>query len=120
MKNYALRIVVCAGLLSAAAVLPIHRPNYLVRAAEGQPAAAMSVTIDNFTFTPKEITISKGTTVTWINRDDVPHTVVSTDKKFKSKALDTDEQFSFTFSDGGTYGYFCSVHPVMTGRVIVR
>ncbi len=64
--------------------------------------------------------VPKGTTVTWINHDDVPHTVVSTDKKFKSRALDTDDKFSFTFSDSGAYGYFCSVHPVMTGRVIVK
>ena len=89
------------------------------RAAEDQPPA-ISITIDNFSFTPKEITVSKGTTVTWINHDDVPHTVVSTDKKFKSKALDTDDKFSFTFSDRGAYGYFCSVHPMMTGTVIVK
>jgi plastocyanin len=96
-----------------------ERANYFARAAEDQPAA-ISITIDNFSFTPKEITVSKGTTVTWINHDDVPHTVVSTDKKFKSRALDTDDKYSFTFSDSGAYGYFCSVHPVMTGKVIVK
>jgi plastocyanin len=96
-----------------------ERANYFARAAEDQPAA-ISITIDNFSFTPKQITVSKGTTVTWINHDDVPHTVVSSDKKFKSRALDTDEKYSFTFSDSGAYGYFCSVHPVMTGKVIVK
>ena len=86
----------------------------------GEQPAATSVTIDNFSFTPKEVTVSKGATVTWINHDDVPHTVVSAEKKFKSKALDTDDRFSFTFTDAGTYGYFCSVHPIMTGKVIVK
>lgn len=119
MKSYLLKICACAALLAIGAVSATVRSNYFARAAEDQPAA-ISVTIDNFSFTPKEITVSKGTTVTWINNDDVPHTVVSTDKKFRSKALDTDEKFSFTFSDSGTYAYFCSVHPVMTGKVIVR
>ncbi len=119
MKSYMLRIAVCAALLAIGAVSATVRSNYFVRAAEDQPAA-ISITIDNFSFTPKEITVSKGTTVTWINHDDVPHTVVSADKKFKSRALDTDDKFSFTFSDSGAYGYFCSVHPVMTGRVIVK
>lgn len=118
MKSYVLKISACAVLLAMGAVAATQRANYFARAAEDQ--AAINVTIDNFSFTPKEITVPKGTTVTWINHDDVPHTVVSTDKKFKSRALDTDEKFSFTFSDTGTYGYFCSVHPVMTGKVIVR
>ena len=119
MKSYGLRIAVCAAVLAVAAASATYRADYFARAAEDQPAA-VSIKIDNFSFTPKEITVPKGTTVTWINQDDVPHTVVSTDKKFKSRALDTDEKFSFTFSDSGTYGYFCSVHPVMTGRVIVK
>lgn len=119
MKSYTLRIAACAALLAMGAVYATGRANYFARAAENQPAA-ISITIDNFSFTPKEITVSKGTTVTWINRDDVPHTVVSTERKFKSRALDTDEKFSFTFSDTGAYGYFCSVHPVMTGKVIVK
>ena len=119
MKSYMLRIGALAALLAIGGVSAKVRSNYFARAAENQPAA-ISITIDNFSFTPKEITVSKGTTVTWINHDDVPHTVVSSDKKFKSRALDTDEKYSFTFSDSGTYGYFCSVHPVMTGKVIVK
>ena len=78
------------------------------------------VSIDNFMFTPMELTIAPGTQVTWVNKDDVPHTVVSVDHKFKSKALDTDEKFSFTFTDPGTYEYFCSVHPKMTGHIVVK
>lgn len=79
-----------------------------------------SVKIDNFSFTPQTLTVHAGTKVTWVNKDDVPHTVASTDKKFKSGVLDTDEQFSYTFSAPGTYSYFCSVHPHMTGRIIVQ
>ncbi len=83
-------------------------------------AAPNLVKIDNFSFTPQTLTVHPGTTVTWVNKDDVPHTVTSTDKKFKSRALDTDEQFSFTFSAAGTNNYFCSVHPHMTGKIIVQ
>jgi plastocyanin len=119
MKSYVLRIGALAALLAIGALSATVHANYFARAAEDQPAA-ISVTIDNFSFTPKEITVSRGTTVTWINHDDVPHTVVSPDKKFKSRALDTDDKFPFTFSDSGTYGYFCSVHPVMIGKVIVK
>jgi plastocyanin len=88
--------------------------------ANAQQAAAAEVKIDNFSFGPATITVAVGTTVTWINRDDIPHTVVSDDKVFKSKALDTDDKFSFTFTKAGTYGYFCSLHPKMTGKVIVQ
>ena len=79
------------------------------------------VKIDNFTFAPVELTVPAGTTVQWVNRDDIPHTVVSDDKTtFKSKALDTDDNFSYTFSRSGTYSYFCSIHPKMTGKVVVQ
>ena len=78
------------------------------------------ITIDNFTFGPKEAKVAVGTTVTWINRDDIPHTVVSTDKVFKSKVLDTDDKFSYTFDKPGAYPYFCSIHPKMTGKVVVE
>jgi len=87
-----------------------------------QKASTMEVKIDNFSFGPVTLTVPVGTTVTWTNRDDIPHTVVSTDdpKTFKSKVLDTDEKFSFTFGKAGTYPYFCSIHPKMTGKVIVQ
>ncbi|HTI39143.1 MAG TPA: cupredoxin family copper-binding protein [Vicinamibacterales bacterium] len=81
---------------------------------------APEVAIDNFTFGPTEVKIPVGTTVTWVNRDDIPHTVVNTDKAFKSKVLDTDDKFSFTFTRAGKYPYFCSIHPKMTGTVIVE
>jgi len=81
----------------------------------------VQVKIDNFAFSPAELTVTAGTTVEWVNRDDIPHVVVSDDKKtFKSKVLDTDEKFSYTFAKPGTYAYFCSVHPKMTGKVVVR
>jgi len=80
------------------------------------------VKIDNFSFGPATVTVSVGSTVTWTNRDDIPHTVVSTDdpKVFKSKVLDTDEKFSCTFTKAGTYPYFCSIHPKMTAKVVVQ
>jgi plastocyanin len=89
--------------------------------ANDQPSAASTdVKIDNFSFGPQTLTVSVGTTVVWTNRDDIPHTVVSTDGVFKSKVRDTDEKFSYTFSKAGTYPYYCSVHPKMTGKVVVQ
>jgi plastocyanin len=86
-----------------------------------QPAAATAeVKIDNFSFGPQTLTVPVGATVTWTNRDDIPHTVVSTDGVFKSKVRDTDEQFSYKFDKAGTYSYFCSIHPKMTGKVVVQ
>ena len=78
------------------------------------------VKIDNFSFGPGTLTVPVGTTVTWTNHDDIPHTIVSTEGAFKSKVLDTDEKFSFTFSRAGSYPYFCSIHPKMTGKVVVQ
>ena len=77
------------------------------------------VKIDNFSFAPKQISVAIGTTVTWTNNDDVPHNVVSTDRKFMSPVLDTDQRFSFTFNEPGSYPYFCKIHPMMTGSVQV-
>jgi plastocyanin len=82
-------------------------------------AEPTTVTIDNFTFTPAELTVKVGTTVTWKNHDDIPHTVTSAGK-FRSKALDTDDSFSFTFTTAGDYEYFCSLHPHMTGLIKVE
>jgi len=85
------------------------------------PAARVEVKIDNFTYSPIAVTVTAGTTVKWTNRDDIPHTVVSDDKgTFKSKALDTDDSFSYTFTKPGTYTYFCSIHPKMTAKVVVQ
>ena len=78
------------------------------------------VGIDNFNFMPKSLSVPVGTTVTWTNHDDVPHTVTSRDKKFTSQALDTDERFSFTFTEPGTYAYFCAIHPIMTAEIVAK
>jgi plastocyanin len=91
-----------------------------IRATDQPSAANAEVKIDNFSFGPETLTVAVGTTVTWINRDDIPHTVVSTDGVFKSKVRDTDEKFSYTFAKAGTYPYYCSVHPKMTGKVVVQ
>ena len=87
--------------------------------AEMQAADAHPVVIDNFSFTPPTVSVPVGTTVVWTNRDDVPHNVVSTEQKFKSPVLDTDEQFSQRFDAPGAHKYFCSIHPKMTGRIVV-
>ena len=96
----------------------------LLAAATTFPAASAQTTttevkIHNFAFAPQRLTVT-GTTVTWINDDDVPHTVASSTKLFKSKALDTGDKFSFTFTTPGAYQYFCSVHPYMTGAIVVE
>jgi len=104
--------VVIAMLLSAGS------PS--LQAKDQPPAASAEVKIDNFSFTPQTLIVGIGTTVTWTNRDDIPHTVVSTDGVFRSKVRDTDEKFSYTFDKAGTYSYYCSVHPKMTGKVVVQ
>jgi plastocyanin len=89
-------------------------------ASQGAPAADAEVQIDQYAFLPQRVTVKAGTTVTWSNDDDDSHTVASSSKLFKSKALDTGDQFSFTFTTPGTYAYICSVHPYMTGTVVVE
>ncbi len=83
-------------------------------------SAESKVMIDNFTFNPQRLTVKAGTTVTWHNGDDIPHTVASSAKLFKSKVFDSDEEFSFTFATPGVYEYFCSLHPHMTGTIVVE
>ena len=97
-----------AGAFLAYGALAAQEPNEVV--------------IDNFTFGPKDLTIPVGTTVKWVNHDDIPHTVVetSTSRAFRSKALDTDDSYSFTFASAGTFSYFCSLHPQMQGKIIVK
>ena len=93
-------------------------------ALEGDTSAAAAdakqVVVDNFSFTPATAAVPVGTTVTWTNHDDIPHNVVSPEQRFKSPVLDTDETFSHTFDAKGTYKYYCSIHPRMTGQVVVR
>jgi plastocyanin len=83
------------------------------------PAGPVTVHISNFTFGPKMATVKVGQTIIWTNDDDIPHTVVATDKSFRSKVLDTGQSFSFTFTKPGQVAYFCSLHPMMTGKVTV-
>ena len=87
-------------------------------AATGGSGAA--VKIDNFSFSPTPVTVNPGTTVTWMNADDSPHNVESSQKKFSSPVLDTNQKFQFTFKDSGEYPYFCKLHPRMTGKIVVR
>ena len=96
-----------------------HGSGKLVRTAAGADATSQ-VVIDNFVYSPVPLTVKPGTTVTWINHDDIPHTVDSTEGKFKSAALDTDDKFQFKFTEAGEYPFYCRIHPKMTGKVIVR
>jgi amicyanin len=100
---------------AALATIPPARPIPSPGTANGP-----SVEIANFNFTPAELTVTVGGTVTWTNNDDAPHTVTSTDKTFSSPSVNTDGQFTFTFATPGTYAYFCAIHPFMTGKVIVQ
>jgi plastocyanin len=106
-----IRLVLLVAAILAAAGSFIASP---ARAAETE------VTIDNFTFAPERVSVKAGTIVTWINRDDIPHMVTSATRIFKSKALDTDDKFSFTFTTPGTYEYFCSLHPHMKATIVVE
>jgi plastocyanin len=103
-----------ASMVLAAAALPS------VQKAVAAGPSTIEVKIDNFSFTPATLTVKAGTQITWTNADDIPHTVVSDDQSFKSRVLDTDEKFTFTASKPGTYAYFCSIHPKMTGKLVVE
>ena len=111
-------LVMSAALVGLAALL--GRPAMQAQSNDAPAAAAPQIKIDNFSFAPQQITVVVGTTVVWVNNDDVPHTVVGSHQEFRSKALDTNDQFSFTFTKAGTFDYFCSVHPMMTGKIVVQ
>ncbi len=108
MKRFILIIAMLAGTLS------------LAQSPASSPAPSTTVTIDNFTFSPMTIEVQRGATIKWINKDDIPHVVASTVGTFKSRAIDTDGSFVFTFTEPGTYEYYCSVHPKMTGKIVVK
>jgi len=113
-----LRSAISAALIGAAIGTVLAGSVLFARA---QTAAAAAVGIDNFTFNPQTVTVKAGTTVTWTNKDDIPHGIAATNNAFKrSPALDTDDSFSFTFTTPGTYQYFCYVHPHMTGTIVVE
>ncbi len=107
----ALALLASAAVVTAVSISPVQA---------AAPAPAVTVAIGNFTFGPNSITVPAGATVTWVNKDDTPHTVTANDGAFRSRTLDTDEQFSFTFAKPGEYLYFCSIHPMMTGKVVVK
>jgi plastocyanin len=113
-----------AGIIAGCSLvvgLAVGANSFAEEAQQKAGGGAPQVKIDNFTFAPGDLTVAAGTTVQWVNRDDIPHTVVSEDKStFKSKPLDTDDNYSYTFSKPGTYTYFCSIHPKMTGKVVVQ
>jgi amicyanin len=115
IKSKILRAVASAASLGAVLVTAL-----LFFDAGPALAADQEVKIDNFTFNPPRLVVKAGTTVTWDNDDDIPHTVVATGKAFRSKTLDTEDKFSFTFTTPGTYEYFCSLHPHMTGSIVVE
>ena len=111
-------------LSSLALMLPLALATVLVlhptRAKSEDKASALEVRVDNFTFGPDTLTVPVNSTVTWVNKDDLPHVIASTDGVFKSKALDTDDKYSYTFTKAGTYAYFCSIHPKMVGKIVVQ
>jgi plastocyanin len=107
-----------APVMIAMLLLLVGSPS--VKASDQPSTANVAVKIDNFVFGPQAITVPVGTTVTWTNSDDIPHTAVSTDGVFKSKVMDTDETFSYTFTTTGTYPFYCSIHPKMTSMVGAR
>jgi plastocyanin len=112
MKRDFVRSAVLGGLLGLLAGVAVMAAPVRAKDTEAK--------IENFTFVPQRLTIKAGTTVTWTNADDIPHAVASTTKAFKSKVLDTNDKFSFTFSSAGVYAYFCSLHPHMTGTIVVE
>ena len=102
--------------LALAALLVLHPTR-----ATGEAAVSpLEVQVDNFTFGPATLTVPVNSTVTWVNKDDLPHTIASSDGVFKSKALDTEDKYSYTFTKAGTYAYFCSIHPKMVGKIVVQ
>ena len=113
-----LRILTFQAALLAASACMMTTVATMTKAAGASPAAFVS--IDNFTFKDPLVTVKPGTTVTWTNADDIPHTIVARDGSFKSKVLDTGDRFSFTFAKPGQFGYFCSIHPHMTGTIVVK
>ena len=112
-----LRRIVTSTVLGAVAG-SVLAASVLFARADGPTS---SVSIDNFSFGPQTLTVKAGSTVTWTNKDDIPHGIASDNNAFaKSKALDTDDSYSFTFTTPGTYKYFCYVHPHMTGTIVVQ
>ena len=120
LRLVAARLTPRRAVIGAMLLGPVVGALVAFGAVAAEEASGNVVNIDNFFFTPPELTVSVGTTVKWLNRDDIPHTVAESNKVFRSKALDTDDSYSFTFTNAGTYTYFCGLHPHMTGKIIVK
>lgn len=118
----AIGAVMTLGGASASSASAPGQASAIVQAvsAEATGGPAVEIKIDNFAFTPGVITVKSGTRVTWINHDDIPHTVDSTQGKFKSAAMDTDDKYEFRFTAPGEYPYYCRMHPKMTGKIMVQ
>ena len=108
-RHFGLILLASAAMTAANAASP-----------RAQGAEKAAINIDNFAFGPDTLTISRGATVTWTNRDDIPHSIVEANDRFHSKALDTGDSYSFTFAQPGTYDYICGLHPHMKGKIIVK
>jgi plastocyanin len=119
LRFAAARFALNRGLVVALLLGPVIGAMLVLGTVAAQDATNV-ITIDNFTFTPKELSVAVGTTVKWVNHDDIPHTIVEKKTSFRSKALDTDDSYSFTFTSAGTFDYFCGLHPHMVGQVIVK
>lgn len=115
-RTVVVRILAVALPFALSAALLLHP----MRAKSENKPSSTEVQVDNFTFGPDTITVAANTTVTWVNKDDIPHVIASNDGLFKSKALDTDDKYSYTFTKPGTYSYYCSIHPKMVGKIVVQ
>jgi plastocyanin len=119
LRLTAARLAISRALVVALLSGPVVGAMLAFAAVAAQDATNV-ITIDNFTFSPKELTVAVGTTVKWVNHDDIPHAIVEKKTTFRSKALDTDDSYSYTFTSAGDFDYFCGLHPHMVGKVIVR
>jgi plastocyanin len=107
----ALLLVLCVAGAGALAAVPVSHAD---------DAAAYAITIKDFAFTPRALTIRVGSKVTWTNKDEEPHKIAEINSTFASQPLDTDGDFSYRFDTPGTYEYFCTLHPRMTGKIVVE
>ena len=120
-----LKFALILTLAICAVAVASHQSHMKMHAAPAGTASRAStnpneIVIANFSFEPATLTIKAGTTVTWVNHDDEPHTATATDKRFNSKTLDNGDRFSQEFKAPGVYNYYCALHPKMTGKIIVK
>ena len=122
LNSFRIKFAIILTLTLCAIAVASHESHLKAHAAGSTTASANpnEIVIENFSFEPTTLTVKAGTTVTWVNRDDEPHTATATDKRFNSKTLDTGDRFSQDFNAPGTYNYYCALHPKMTGKIIVK